>query len=69
MSDENPTGSHSSDAGASGETPDPTPTTDAPETWASAGGGLEPVQEGEDGGWPPPAGQLEEFGKALRNDE
>lgn len=69
MSDEDSAGSHASDADASGETTETTPATDASTTWASTSGGLEPVQEGEGGGWPPSSGQLEEFGKALRNNE
>lgn len=40
----------------------------APSTWASTGGGLEQVQEGG-GSWPPASGQLEEFGKAMTDDE
>lgn len=48
---------------------DASPSTDPSTTWASTGGGLERLQEGDSRGWPPGPGQLEELGKALRGDE
>ena len=42
--------------------------TGGPDTWPSMDGGTEEILGGDMTAWPPPGGDLEELGKALRDD-